>query len=476
MIRIHAIKPRTYIILMIMFLIVVLSTLICDAPFLLMIVIMLWCTLFIFFANNISSNVTTLCFLMSMYVFLIGREVCFYYLNVEIYYKYLTSEDTFAYTCLLVSMVGIAAGKIIGTKNHTTAIYTKQYPNNIFLLGKVSKTVFYFCYIFQMLATILQIIFVRNVGYIASYSEETGGAGIPAVISYIGAFMPIAFCLYIATKPSKDAAKFPMIFYEIYAILTVFTGKRYPFVAISLILLVYIVLRNREERGWITKRMFTYVVILTPVLIFFLTAYDSIRAGKNFNFNGVFNTIVDFFDSQGGSINVIKRVAYYADDIRDLKLCSFDSTRTLLFENLITRRIFNTTVFSGNSVEHALYGHSLAHRLSYYTYGNSYLLGHGSGSCFIAELVHDFGYLGVFAGSFLYGKFLNYIDSLSFSHPYKDGISFAILYYILLAPRGGFDGFVGNVFGLYSLVGYVIIFCAVNILKRKKSYSQSKNI
>jgi hypothetical protein len=62
---------------------------------------------------------------------------------------------------------------------------------------------------------------------------------------------------------------------------------------------------------------------------------------------------------------------------------------------------------------------------------------------------------------------------MSFSHPFKDGIVFAIFYYILLAPRGGFDGFVGNVFGIYSLLGYAIIFVIVNIMKRNHPYFQN---
>ena len=475
MIRIQMIKPKTFILLWIVLLIEVLLTILCGAPALLMIVVALWSTLFVINANDISRNISTLCFLLSFYVFLIGREVCFYYLKVEIYYKYLTSENTFAYLCLIISLIGVWFGKTIERKNESTkdTIQTAYNYNDTLFIRKISKIIFYFCFVFQTLATILQIIYVRSVGYIESYSEEAGGAGIPAVISYLGAFMPIAFCLFIATKPPKDVARFPIILYEVYAILTVFSGRRYPFVAISLLLLVYMVFRNREERGWITRRMIVFVSVMSPILIMFLTAYDSIRTGESFSFNGIINTIVGFFDSQGGSINVIKRVAYYAEDIADLKWCSFDSTRTLLFENLISRHLNNATVFSGNSVEHALKGHSLAHRLSYYTYGNGYLLGRGTGSCFIAELVHDFGYIGVFVGSFVYGKFLKYIDSMSFSHPFKDGIVFAIFYYILLAPRGGFDGFVGNVFGIYSLLGYAIIFVIVNIMKRNHPYFQN---
>ena len=376
---------------------------------------------------------------------------------------------------MIISLPGVATGKICGNKKKQYNYYfVNSYNSSAYnrTIGRISKIVFYICYVFQVIAIVKQIQYVRSVGYIASYSEDAGGAGVPALISYIGAFMPMALFVFLATMPSKSKAKMPLILYELYAFLTILSGKRYPFVGISMLVFIYLVIRNRRERGWITKKMVTLGMLSVPVIFLFLTAYDSLRSGAGFSFGGIANTIIDFLDSQGGSINVIKRISYYNKELSDLTMCSFDNTRTLLFENLIVRKIFNISVYSGNSYEHAMYGHSLAHRLSFYSYGSGYLMGKGVGSCFIAELFHDFSYIGVFVGSFLYGLIICKIDHMTFSHPIKDGIIIVVLYYILLAPRGSFDGFVGNVFGLYSLFGYLILYIMTKLIISRREQKQ----
>lgn len=471
MLKIQRLKLRSLLCIIVLFLLLSIITMVCKAPFLLMLTLMIWIILLVYATNDIKNNAASLCFLLSFFVFLLGRELCFSYLNLEVYYKYLTGENDFSYICLIISLLGVAIGKVCGNKRKTrNYIIVNSYSSSAYnsIIRQISIIVFYICYIFQIVAILKQIQYVRSVGYVASYSEDSGGAGVPAVISYIGAFMPMALFIFLSTMPSKGRAKKPLILYELYAFLTILSGKRYPFVGISMLVFIYLVIRNREERGWITKKMLITGMLSVPIVFIFLTAYDSLRSGAGFSFGGIFNTIVDFLDSQGGSINVIKRISYYKNELGDLTMCSFDNTRTLLFENLIVRKIFNISVYSGNSYEHAMYGHSLAHRLSFYSYGNGYLMGKGVGSCYIAELFHDFSYMGVLVGSLLYGLILCKIDHMVFSHPIRDGIIIVVLYYILLAPRGSFDGFVGNVFGLYSIVGYLCIYIIAKLFVSRR--------
>ncbi len=89
-----------------------------------------------------------------------------------------------------------------------------------------------------------------------------------------------------------------------------------------------------------------------------------------------------------------------------MNFVSLHNTKSVLFENAILRKMLDIRVYNGNSIENALYGHSLAHRLSYLEYGDYYLQGHGVGSCYIAELYHDFGVIGVMAGNYIYGYIL----------------------------------------------------------------------
>lgn len=464
-------RARMVMVLIAIYVLLLIATLYKGASFLLMIVLMVWFYLLMLSISDIKNNIAYFCYLISFYVFLIGREVGFDYFSVEVYYKYLTGENNFAYCCLLISLLGIGVGNFIYTsrtsQSNVFKMDIKSDVHYIVYAQKITKYGYYFCYLFSIIVVAVQIIMVRKIGYLASYTDEASVSGVPGIVFYIGAFTPTIFCLFLATYPSKNSAILPIVLYEIYGVLTILAGKRYPFIAISMIILIYLVIRNKSERGWITRKMIIAVIIALPLLLIFLSLYDSIRLGEEFTFTGILNTIIHFFDEQGGSINVIKRVKYYENEIKDLTFCSFENTRSVLFENLIMRRFTGIEVFSGNSIERAMNGNSLMHRLSYYTYGNAYLSGRGVGSCYIAELFHDFSYIGIFIGSTFLGQILRMVSNMKFSNYIKDGIMLAIMYYILLAPRGNFDGFVGGVFSLYSLLGIFAVYILVMLVRGK---------
>ena len=381
-------RARMVMVLIAIYVLLLIATLYKGASFLLMIVLMVWFYLLMLSISDIKNNIAYFCYLISFYVFLIGREVGFDYFSVEVYYKYLTGENNFAYCCLLISLLGIGVGNFIYTsrtsQSNVFKMDIKSDVHYIVYAQKTTKYGYYFCYLFSIIVVAVQIIMVRKIGYLASYTDEASVSGVPGIVFYIGAFTPTIFCLFLATYPSKNSAILPIVLYEIYGVLTILAGKRYPFIAISMIILIYLVIRNKSERGWITRKMIIAVIIALPLLLIFLSLYDSIRLGEEFTFTGILNTIIHFFDEQGGSINVIKRVKYYENEIKDLTFCSFENTRSVLFENLIMRRFTGIEVFSGNSIERAMNGNSLMHRLSYYTYGNAYLSGRGVGSCYIA--------------------------------------------------------------------------------------------
>ena len=114
-----------------------------------------------------------------------------------------------------------------------------------------------------------------------------------------------------------------------------------------------------------------------------------------------------------------------------------------------------------------MHGHSLAHRLSYYTYGDAYLMGRGTGSSYIGELYHDFGYIGVFLGSAVYGYILRAVASISFRKPFRDAILLSMTYTLFFAPRGEFDRFIDCFFTLYTLAGLAFVYFFYRTFRRK---------
>lgn len=486
--KIESKKMLIYIFFIIALIGILFKTIKLESSMLLAGAFIIWLFMVLYTIMDICNHIALLFFLLSFFVFLLGREVCYVYFGLDRYYVYLNTYNKITFFLLSVSLVFVWLGYVYaGSKYRILTFLSKRkeyaherlVKNNFIYCtsidyARVCKYFFYICYIASIIAVAMQIIYIYDNGYLAWYTGNGSRRSEPFLLSYLSAFTGTALCLYLATWPAKKSAICSLIFYEIYGVLTLFTGQRYGFVAISMTIIVYICLRNHLESGWVTKKHIIILLVMIPVLIVVLLALDTIRVGGEFKFKGIENSIISFLDQQGGSVNVIKRIFYYKDELDNLILTSFDNLRSVIFENILTRKIFDIKVYSGNSIEHALYGHSLAHRLSYLEYGDMYLQGHGVGSCYIAELCHDFGLIGVMAGNFFYGGILRAINQIQFAHPFKDGILLSMIYYLMLSPRGNFDGFIGGLFSLYSIFFFVIILIITKLLtwrRRKKKYT-----
>ena len=136
---------------------------------------------------------------------------------------------------------------------------------------------------------------------------------------------------------------------------------------------------------------------------------------------------------------------------------------TFLQKNFIAR-LLGVKSYSGNTVDNALNGNSLAHALSYYLYGNNYLNGRGIGSCYIAEAYHDFKYVGVFLVNYVYGIVLNRFFDFENKGIYTGAISLILLDSLLHAPRGSADGFVSDIVDFTTWGTFIIVFIIAKAL------------
>ena len=419
-----------------------------------------------YYLYNYKTNIANICFMVAFFVFLMGREMCFYYFGMPKYYIYSDEINELTFCFLLISLFAVNMGSLIETILSEKFIFFNKRISYFNEIRYVSGIAYYFCYIFLIISVFSQIRYVQEVGYLGSYLGK--GATIPGYIAYIALFTPTALCLYLVSLPSKIQSILAMLFYEFYAILTLFTGQRFPFIGISMLLMSYCVLRERYEGEWIRKKFIYGAVLSIPFLLLFLNAFDSIRVGKGFELGNLYEIFLRFCDLQGGSVNVIKRTLYWHEELRDVNFWSLSTIKGLWFENFISRNLFDVTVYYGNSVENALFGNSLAHRLSWYSYGDMYLMGRGVGTSYIAELYADIGVLGVIVGSIFYGIVLKKISKLDFKNPIYDGILFSMLYHLLFAPRGEFDGFTRWFCNIISMPGIIfILFLAQQLYKSK---------
>ncbi|HFI0624884.1 TPA: O-antigen polysaccharide polymerase Wzy family protein [Streptococcus suis] len=422
-------------------------------------VLVVWTGVVLYCFRDLPKHFTLFSFMITFFTFLLGRDATYLLLGARSF-RIITDESAsiHAYWSLLVSLLFIFLGYCFTQESSLLKIRKIQAQPSVAYtsaIRNVAKYSFYFTYIFLGIALIYQIKYVISVGYLESYSSLEAGAGTPNFISRLSSFSPFLFFIFLATKPSKKESFLPILLYFVYGLSTLLTGQRFPVIAVVLFLMNYYVFRNREEK-WIQKWHITATLISIPLVLSGLFLMDYIRLSKVVESVNFFDSIFNFFAVQGGSINVIKYAYLYRDSLADTPFYSFNSIRS---------NILNINEFSGNTVQHALYGSSMAHRMSYIIYGEyAYIHGRGSGSSYIAELFHDFGYFGIAIGSMFYGYLIKKISLIKFNHFFKNAFQLAMLSPLFLAPRGTFDSVIGQPFKRSNLFVLFMVFIVAKIL------------
>ena len=205
-------------------------------------------------------------------------------------------------------------------------------------------------------------------------------------------------------------------------------GSRCDFILGLMFVLVYFVIRDRinekynlAETQWFGKREKTITLVSIPVLIILLTFIGTYRVGSNFQFTTFTDVLVNFFESQGITINVLGYAYENAEKLTQPHfLYLFDDTYTFLTANPISRLFTDRHIYMVNTVERAIYGTSLDQSLYYIINRVSYLNGNGCGSSYIAETYLAFGYLGTFLFNIILANVLNKIDVYGYSKFWKN--------------------------------------------------------
>lgn len=433
-------------------------------------VLCVWMDLVLYCLDNISKRVYLLVFLIAFSVFLVGREVFDVFGLHTVISKFDVETNLFAEKLLLVSLIALALGYF--TAEHVT---TKKRNNRINSLGyesiritstrQVSIYLFYGSFIFSVLQLIDVGLFMIRYGYLATYTSYH--SSLPYILLKIADITPIAFWIFLATMPSKKDVKKNSLFFGIYLCLTLLTGKRFAFVSGFLVLIAYLIMRNTVKNDgeiWFKKSTALVCIFAVPALSILLYFFSRMRFGTDISGISFSDAFTDFFYGQGVSINVIKYSSLH--EFSPEKKYMFSSVMTFLQKNFIAR-LLGVKSYSGNTVDNALYGNSLAHALSYYLYGNSYLNGRGIGSCYIAEAYHDFKYVGVFLVNYVYGIVLNRFFDFENKGIYTGAISLILLDSLLHAPRGSADGFVSDIVDFTTWGTFIIVFIIAKALVGK---------
>lgn len=423
------------------------------------------------------NNIFLFCFLVCFFTFLLGGQVINKFMHV---YGYNFSEKIEIHTdlLLLISLLGLLFGYILtGKTNNNKHLKPYSNYNDIFYrnVRKISKNYFFVTYLFWVLILLDNVRFVLQYDYVNYYLSYS--SSIPAIIRQIGYMAPMALYIFLATMPTKKEAKITIIMYLVYLVLSLGTGRRIYFMTGLLFIFAYMMLRNvvhPEKKPWIDKKAIIKICIIVPMLLVMMYLFEYVRSESYVGTVSQYSPLIGFFIRQGTSINVIKYAEMFKIELNPEAFYSLYNTlkwlQNSIFNNFL--QINLSFEFGRQTQGTALYGTYLADFVSYKANSYIYLSGMGYGSCYIAELYADFGYIGVFIGNIIYGFLLCKLlkNATQKGNIWLVAVGFFMVGTLFKAPRATFDAFWGQLLYFNSWGPLAIIYIIANIydIKNKK--------
>ncbi len=422
------------------------------------IVLALWGAIFFYALSDLKNRMLLAAFLIAFFVFLLGGHFVYEFFNLKLNYYFSYEYYRHSNVLLAIALFSFSLSYII-TEKYLIIKQSKEYSeydswNNYAVssytqaVKAASRTVFYITFPFMIFTEIVQKgLYVSTEGYASYYTGYASTA--PYFVRALGNMAPYAMLIFLATMPRKSECKFIIPLFASYAVFSLLTGKRIYFVSILLFFVLYFFLRNRlgvYNDIWISNKMLIVTLILFPLFVSFLFEYNYLRFGKSSSSESFFSKILGFFQQQGFSSSVIRLGKYYEDSLNSNAYYSFFSILKWLRTNFLFNIFFESNYgfsYLRNSIEYAQYGNSFSNSLSLLALGSkNYLSGFGVGSCYIAELFHDFSYVGVVLGNMIYGILMpifNNIRRYSKFLVWRVAFIFIVFESFVKAPRWNFD-------------------------------------
>lgn len=323
--------------------------------------------------------------------------------------------------------------------------------------------------------SILNYINMKNQDYALIYTS--GVQKFPFVLRNIAAIFPFSITAFLSTMPNKKKTTITLIAYCISNIPLFLLGNRSGLVLSILFSIVYIIIRyfiEKKDTKWITKRKVITVLIMIPIFIVLLGAYNYIREDKEVKTKSPISLIADFFYKQGTTFDTICQGFKYESKLKnDYNIISYSLGDILdyLMHSTISQKMFNTdSLGTGNNMNMIKESNSMAHHLSYLVLGEeTYLKGHGRGTSYIIETYMDGGYFLLAIYSLILGYYLtNIIGIIEKQDKLVNYIILTTLLEIFLLPRYSASGFFSFIVEPQFWVIPIIIISIKYIIRLRK--------
>ena len=431
--------------------------------------------LFLTLLNCSRKRLMVFAFCITFFAFLLG-DIAVKQFDGTAFFS-VSGKTIHAYLCLFLSLHFLNLGVLIGERRHIDffsedLIKDDQKKdiaiNRIRDSARVLYVIFGCC---QLATAIEKLALARILGsYTATYINFS--SSLPGIIIKLAEMADIAFFIYLATIPNPKKMKIVVSLKVLIGVVLLAYGMRSTIVMTLIIMTVYFILYEEmkgEKYSVIPRKAYIIVLILMPVLLTFLDFLMAYRDGRIYTMDNIWNSAKHMITSLGGSVGVIESGYEYSGSIPH-KIYSLGGIISFFKYNIFSRLLFGAKQYGGNTVEQALHGNSFSNTLTFIVNKDAFLRGFGMGSSYIAEVFHDFGYLGVCVINIIYGYILTQFNKLHINHVWKNTIMIMSSYYIIYAPRAYADSFISCFLNFSFILVMVLIWVITKSRWRGKEY------
>ncbi|GAA0708705.1 O-antigen polysaccharide polymerase Wzy family protein [Paraclostridium ghonii] len=435
--------------------------------------------------KDFKNNVVFFSFNITFFIFLIGRIFVSFIFGYKANLRgsYGLDFNDFIYinaitVCLFISLLSLFIGYVV-SKKFKLNLKIRNKKNEVFMsyIRKFSLVFYYFCIIFRLIMVWEMKEVAISEGYFETFT--TFKSSLPSILQMIANMYDVALFSYLATMPTKRKSIIPISLYIIEGGIAAIGGRRSMFMLNILIIFIYYITRNalasNYKEKWFKKFEWTISLVSLPLIISAMTIIGEIRASYSSRqgINSILENILEFFYSQGVSVNLIGYTEVYRQSLPSGKIYTFGPIMEFI-NNSIIRKLNGLPELTGQSVERAVDGFLYSQALPYLIMPVAYLKGYGYGSSFVAENFADLSYFGVVIGSVFYGVLIYMLTNMLKSSNFIV-VTFTLLMVraILFAPRAAYLSFIVSAFTPSKVAGIILIYIVSKLwqcIDYKKEY------
>ena len=430
--------------------------------------------LFLMLSNYSRDKVMLFAFSLTFFSFLLCEVFVNLFDETRLYSTHVESL-MHTFICLYISIWSVHFGSIIGSRYRVsfgiTNFSTRKIGRiDIEYVRKACRILFIVLATCRLAIAIERFLMVRVLGsYTATFIDYH--SSLPSFISKLAGMTDMVFFLYLATLPDPRKSKMVFGYKLLISIVILLYGTRNTIILTILIIALYCIFYedvHEIKYSIIPRKVYFIILLVLPIVFIFFDYIMAIRDGRAYSYDGISTSLKNIVSSVGGSVNVITYGYEYQDALGN-KLYSIGNIKDFFTQNIFARVLFGARQYGGNTVDMALYGNSFSNTITYLVRRSSYLAGYGMGSCYIAEVFHDFGYIGVAIINIVYGWILSKFTKLEEGNFIGNTIVLMATYNLLLAPRGYADGFISCFMNFSFILTLIMLYVVKQVIKMSNS-------